>query len=144
MDRLLFLDFDGVLHTNEPPRDLRFASNLAPVVERLNLKVVITSTWREVYNLHAMVQKLGPLGRHVIGKTPVIATDELPERGGRQVEIEQWLRANAKPGHAWVALDDDEEHFRSSCTRVFLTDKRVGLTLEVAQSFEAWCRKTIG
>lgn len=144
MNRLLFLDFDGVLHTQDPPRDLRFAANLAPVVARLQLKVVIASTWREVYSLQAMAQRLGPLGAHVIGKTSIIPTDELPERGGRQVEIEQWLKSNATPAHPWVALDDDPENFRSSCTRVFLTDKRIGLTQEVAHAFEAWCRTTIG
>lgn len=139
MHRYLFLDFDGVLHTSEPPRDLRFAKHLAPIVAKLELKVVISSTWREVYSLQAMVEKLGDLGKHVVGKTPIWSTDELPEIGGRQVEIEAWLKKSSLAEAAWIALDDERDNYRASCKRVFITDKKVGLNSAVAKEFEAWC-----
>ncbi|MDE2615630.1 MAG: hypothetical protein KGL73_01260 [Burkholderiales bacterium] len=139
MNRYLFLDFDGVLHTSEPPRDLRFAKYLVPIVAELELQVVISSTWREVYSVQAMAQKLGDLGRFVIDKTPVWPSEDLPETGGRQKEIEAWLAESATSAAAWVALDDDRDNYRSSCNRAFITDKTVGLNAEMARQFARWC-----
>lgn len=141
--RYLFLDFDGVLHTSEPPRDLCFAKHLVPIVAELELEVVIASTWREVYSLQSMAQKLGDLGRFVIGKTPVCPSEDLPEIGGRQKEIEAWLAKNATPSASWVALDDNRDNYRTSCTRVFVTDKTVGLNAAVAEQFAQWCKSRI-
>lgn len=143
MDRFLFLDFDGVLHTNEPPRDLRFASHLTPIVAKHRLKVVISNTWREVYSLRFMVEKLGELGQYVVGSTPVIPSDELPEIGGRQLEIEAWLKKASAVQTPWLALDDDRDNYRPSCSRVYITDKRTGLTASVAHDFDSWCASTL-
>lgn len=135
------MDFDGVLHTGEPPRDLRFAKHLTPIVSKLDLKVVISSTWREAYSLQAITEKLGDLGKHVVGKTPIWPSDELPEIGGRQLEIEAWLKKASLLEVPWVAIDDDRDNYRASCNRVFITDKSVGLDAAVAREFEGWCAR---
>jgi hypothetical protein len=145
MDRYLFLDFDGVLHTNEPPRDLRFAKHLVPVATELELKVVISSTWREVYSVQAMAKQLGDLGKFVIGKTPVWnpPDGDLPDVGVRHREIEAWLEKNARLSTHWVALDDDADNYRRGCKQVFITDKKIGLDPKTAALFEDWCRKQL-
>jgi hypothetical protein len=141
--RYLFLDFDGVLHTDTPPRDLRHASHLLPIVARLELKIVVSSTWREAYPLQEIVGRLGALGRFVVGKTPVWSTleEDVPDVGVRQLEIEAWLQKKAAPATPWVALDDEADNFRPSCKRVFLTDRRVGLDAQAAAAFSDWCTK---
>ena len=141
--RYLFLDFDGVLHTDVPPRDLRYARHLLPIVARLELKIVVSSTWREVYALAELARQLGELGRFVVGKTPVWSAldEDAPDVGVRQREIEAWLEKKGLHDAHWVALDDDADNFRPSCTRVFLTDGSVGLDARAADAFSAWCDK---
>ena len=144
-NRYLFLDFDGVLHTDTPPRDLRYASHLVPIASRLDLKIVVSSTWREAYPLQDIVGQLGELGRFVVGKTPVWSTleDDVPDVGVRQREIEAWLEKKAVPAAPWVALDDEADNFRPGCRRVFLTDRRVGLDVRAAVAFNDWCTKLL-
>lgn len=141
MNRYLFLDFDGVLHTNAPPRDLRYARHLTPTVSRLDLKVVVSSTWREAYSLAELVKLLGDLGQFVVGKTPTWnpANGDLPPNGVRHREIEAWLARKASLEAPWAAIDDDAENFRLNCDRVFLTDKRVGLDANTTVLFDKWC-----
>jgi hypothetical protein len=142
MTRYLFLDFDGVLHTDVPPRDLRFAKYLVTVVSDLKLKVVISSTWREAYSLQEIIDQLGELGQFVVGKTPVWKPSDgnLPLVGVRQREIEAWLAKKAPATASWTAIDDDVDNFRAGCKTVFLTDPKVGLDAKAALAFDAWCR----
>lgn len=142
MGRYLFLDFDGVLHTDTPPRDLRYACHLVPIVSHLNLKVVVSSTWREAYSLHEVIQLLGELGQFVVGKTPVWKPPgNLPLIGVRHREIEAWLAKKASHTAPWVAIDDDADNFRRGCERVFFTDRKVGLDSQTTVVFDAWCKK---
>lgn len=135
---ILFLDFDGVLHTKSPPRDLRFAANLLPIVIRYEFEVVISSTWREVYSLQELKGKLGRLGSHVIDCTPLISDDDSSQTGKRQAEIEKWLEANFRSDRLWAAIDDDRDGFRPSCKRLFLVDGTQGFNQVFAHEFIRW------
>mgnify|MGYP001544465607 FL=1 len=141
MNKYLFLDIDGVLHPSTPPRDLRYIKNLAPTVARLELKVVVSSTWREAYSLTELTKLLGDLGHFVVGKTPTWnpPNGDLPAIGVRHREIEAWLVRKASLEAPWAAIDDDAENFRPNCTRVFLTDRTVGLDANTAILFDKWC-----
>lgn len=143
--RYLFLDFDGVLHTDSPPHNLRYAAHLVPIASELGLSVVVSSTWREGFSLPELVTALGELGRFVVGKTPVWKPTQTGSSmlGVRQREIEAWLTRKALLGAPWVAIDDDPANFRQGCDRVFLTDGKVGLDAKTAGVFNAWCRKLL-
>lgn len=143
MERYLFLDFDGVLHPSTPPRDFRYAQHLIPIVTNLGIKIVISSTWREVYSLQELIKLLGGLGQFVVGKTPLWAgvTGANTPIGIRQREIEAWLARKAPSNSSWAAIDDDAENFHKNCKRVFITDNAVGLDAGRAVQFDAWCKQ---
>jgi hypothetical protein len=68
--RVLFLDFDGVLHSAQGVYLPEFS--LVPLLEKSlessDCAVVISSTWREHYPLQVLRERLGPaLGTRVIG-----------------------------------------------------------------------------
>jgi len=109
MKRLLFLDFDGVLHPVFPRSDLppsesepfcympRFAEVLR---EFPDIEIVITSTWR----LHRGIEQLrqnfpADLRSRVVGVTPALVDDE--RFGGRQKEAIAWLD-EYRPGASWM------------------------------------------
>lgn len=145
--RYLFLDFDGVLHTDRPPFDLRFAANLCPIVVDLGLKVVISSTWREESDMPELMAKLGQLGQHVVGMTPVLDFEEIEAIGGlvgrREVEVRLWLNEHANPDADWVAIDDYAFLYFRECPRLFRTDSFEGLSATVANEFRLFANRVL-
>lgn len=100
--RVLFVDFDGVLHP-EGKDDLRHAWLLGGLVARADIRVVLSTNWRLSNSLGTLRGMLPgwELGRQVIGMTP-----ELPVAAGcRQREIEAWLTEN--PTERFAVLDDN-------------------------------------
>lgn len=116
--RYLFLDFDGVTHRFFPIQEsddegnahFAFVPKIANALNGLPfpVKIVISSTWRRTHSLDKLKEFLGPLGKMVVGATPVIR--EGNRKGGRLLEVRQWIEENA-PGAAWVALDDYPEMY---------------------------------
>jgi hypothetical protein len=121
-DRILFLDFDGVLNHTEhfaslPPDrtaadvdvdcesfDLACIARLNAIVDRTGCKVVISSTWRHEYtrsDLQGHLVRHGYAGK-VHGVTPV-----LPGKP-RGAEIAAWL--SERPAiEFFVILDDNSD-----------------------------------
>lgn len=138
---VLFLDFDGVLHpvggTQEPAREggrSRQRMVRLPLLEALlrepalqQVGVVISSTWRVVYNLAQLRSQFAPdLRERVIGLTPQL--DQLSTRHARHEEIAAWLTAHPQIC-AWVAVDDDLRGFPpSALPNLVATDPDTGLT----------------
>lgn len=123
--RVIFLDFDGVINSQrsfkkeaklnrrDPSRQVIVNQTLCPdATANLKLlmdqvpdaKVVISSTWRRIFDLDWLKQKLSSYGldsSRVIGITP--GTDQYDMRGA---EIQEWLDTN--PGVTnYVILDDN-------------------------------------
>lgn len=92
-----------------------------------DLRIVVSSTWREIYPVERLRSFFSPdLRARVIGSTPVL--DDYDSDYGRFEEIRSWLSKH--PGVSrWAALDDDIEGFpphQRKC--VVFTDPAVGLT----------------
>jgi hypothetical protein len=135
-DKVLFLDWDGVLNSHDwwhrrgprmgyrPGRDGEDDWDTDPVaVRRLNrildatgAKVVVSSTWRynrTVEQLQDTLKRRGFLGE-VIGVTPDLCRVPDSETGlylvkVRGVEIQAWLDENAQAGASIAILDDDAD-----------------------------------
>jgi len=139
---ILFLDFDGVLHSSrasEPlfvavPRLARWLDGWAGV------DVVISSSWREIHPQHELVEMLGPvIGGRVVGCTPMLArarmlawdrsigTGEAPAHL-RQREVLAWLASSWQPRRPWVALDDQAFLFKPGCGQLVLCKPHEGVT----------------
>lgn len=136
MDRILFLDVDGVLHPEGCGSDMEmcFALNFCEVIEKVDpqglLPIVLSSAWRFDGPLEMLrEQLLAPrLRRQMVGVTPDLheapsggwtSTGSIHQGGRRQREIERWMRTYA-PGGQWLAIDDRADGFEDNCPCLFL------------------------
>lgn len=136
--RLIFLDFDGVLHPLQPEVSQLERFCWLPTLEALvgsfpDVYIVVHSTWRYEYTEPELRQMLGSLGHRFVGCAP---------RAPRQQAIEMVLQANrGVRGH--LVLDDDPREFSGSTLNVVLLDPQRGLSDETAQSaIRNWLRST--
>jgi hypothetical protein len=130
MDKIIFLDFDGVLnsigtkdrvdHPLFPGHRVRGVDNFrVKLVSDLALetgaKIVISSTWREMYTLEWLREFLYSRGMdrrvEIIDFTPksyeTIGWGLQPRRGERGDDIQLWLEQNGNPP-CYLVLDDLE------------------------------------
>lgn len=151
--KILFLDFDGVLNheahfrlrgrqEKQMPKGLDqsrrismicpiAASNLQTLLEEVpHLKIVISSTWREVFSLDEIKQTLDHFGvdsSRVIGKTG----SHFGERRGYQrgTLIQDWLEDNGPFVDLKYAVLDDDDDMDAVRENFFRTSILDGLTL---------------
>ena len=139
MRKIIFLDFDGVLH----PDGVGMFSQL-PIFERFHsgmpeAEVVVSSTWREDHTLDQLRAFFSPALQHRIsGVTPSL--EDGYELGGRQKEIQSYLTSEdlSESNCAWVALDDIAMFFEDSCQNLVLTDSSKGFTEQEGERLFAW------
>jgi hypothetical protein len=110
--RILFVDFDGVLH----PISVACTKfcQLGLLAEFLrepcheDIQLVISSSWREAHSLAGLRDFFPPdLRDRIIDSTPVLEEFDSDYRRGE--EIEAWL--GERSVGFWCALDDDLEGF---------------------------------
>lgn len=147
--KVIFLDFDGVLNSaasflleDRKNKALRgpakknkvkinetlchvCTSNFQYILDKApDVKIVISSTWREIYKLEWLQDKLASYGidsSRVIDKTP----SSFRSRG---YEINQWLEDHPEV-KTFVILDDNEIGDRFTDKEIVETTWPVGLTL---------------
>lgn len=138
MDRILFLDFDGVLHPNLCSVEDRFQR--VPLLwdcllsMRMPVQIVISSSWRFHYSIdelraffpedlrHRVVATTGPA---IIGKY------------SRYREIQAYL-SKRKGAARWCALDDTGWEFPSNVPELLLCNGGTGMTPVEAVRLRAW------
>jgi hypothetical protein len=149
---ILFLDFDGVLHSEYIPgatpsqnKSLPEDFSQLPVFEAVmrefrNLRIVISSSWRQRYSLDELKAMFSEDIRHQI----IDVTPTLPRRseGHRQREIEAWMQRHAEGGE-WIALDDWPPLFDQDCSDVFFTETLVGLDVQAAEQLRHWIQEKL-
>ena len=138
--RVLFLDFDGVLHPEGSEVDLPFCR--LPLLEawlrrRTNVDVVVSSSWREAHPLHELRGFFAEdLRTRIVDVTPQLRRDEWPQVDlhapgeavhQRHIEVLRWLAGVGEP-RSWAALDDQADLYRPGTREVVLCDATVGLT----------------
>lgn len=157
----IFLDFDGVLNTEQWQRHCRAlgiprqdvygdvfdpgaVDNLAAILAAVpEAKVVITSSWK--WEGLGKMRRLWS-ERNLPGGLPDITPEVAPmlteedferiERGElpvqRGFEIKTYLEENGGEGSAYVILDDTAEFYPYQLPHFVCTDPRVGITAEDA------------
>lgn len=145
--KIIFLDIDGVMNSSESTRefhtyhiaDKRAVAALNHILRaNKDVKIVISSTWRELHTLDYIAGWLegnGVCRGRVHGSTPKINAQHGPlyiavDRGE---EITAWITGNAKGMTSYVVLDDDAWKMADHQSRFIDTDCRVGLTMDDAQ-----------
>lgn len=120
--RIIFLDVDGVLNsrrwfTETKQRQTRenaiaeidpsAAARVQALVNRTRARIVVSSTWRLLYQLHDLRRMFEHRGLHapLFDRTPPTVGDN--RRGD---DIQAWLDAHAALGiEGMVILDDDSD-----------------------------------
>lgn len=152
MDKLIFLDIDGVLNNfamsysdeyyklinNISTIRGRLSStnikNLNYITDKTGAKIVISSSWRVLSDLDEMRDILANAGvtGEIIGVTPELGSDTL--RGN---EIHRYIKDNYSVGDyqqklRYVILDDDSDILYWQRNNFFLCDFFCGLSPGVA------------
>ncbi|MFZ3001111.1 MAG: HAD domain-containing protein [Undibacterium umbellatum] len=131
---ILFLDFDGVLHS-EPCYDKAQLFSCLPRLEAVlrefpEVQIVISSTWRESRTISELKSFFSfDIGERIIGATPLwTEISAIVEIIGyqRHSEIEGWLRQSCEPWRDWVAIDDKPYLFKPFLKNLVKTNPNVG------------------
>lgn len=144
--RVLFLDFDGVLHAPKAiarakppltPREIlqgwpKTFEHL-PVLQKLleghqEIAVVVSSSWRLFLDDDELRELLEPISSWFA---------ESIQKGPRDVAIREWLRH--QPGIDYVILDDVAKFFPGDWQRLILCNSALGLSDPTVQTkLHAW------
>src|SRR5205809_682608 len=108
---ILFLDFDGVLRRSSAPR-YQLENRCREPFEALmreypDVRIVITSSWREAYSLAQIKGHFSAdIAGRILGVTPIAQ-----DRHGcyRHREVLAFLKRGNLESEPWVAVDDDPE-----------------------------------
>lgn len=131
--RLLFLDFDGVLHTTDavaiPELQFRHVGLLSGLLGPYpEVRIAISSNWTSSHDLESLKERLGGLGHRVVGS---IAGEHPRLSRFRQCET-MAARLNTP---SWIMIDDqvqivfgDEMGKPEMMRRVIFCDSTLGLT----------------
>lgn len=155
---IVFLDFDGVLHYFDPKRafsnkdNAHFAMNkfferaVVEIQKEIDIKIVISSSWREAYSLEELKSNFSnniqPL---IIDILPLLENtdyfrnqEKLPSYT-RELEASLWLKSHPEYIY-WIAVDDVKEIW-NTYSNVLILDK--GFNINVVNTFKSLCRKII-
>lgn len=135
LKKIVFLDFDGVLHPSHFPEGSEFSKipTLEELTSEYDFQIVISSSWRFHYSLAELKSKLGKkLGDIVIGTTGEACRSSL----ARFYEISEWLEFHHK--YDWRALDDSKFEFPSDCRNLILCDSRTGISQSQIAELTKW------
>lgn len=135
--KYLFMDFDGVLHGDNPQSNLfehseEFCSRLFPYKDKF--RIVVSSSWRETHDfdvvIHAFDSGKYSLMDIVVGVTPSLEDGKGYEDEGRYLEIKAYCEKQGINDSQWLAVDDTENFFPFDCPNLLLVDPFLGLSSE--------------
>lgn len=126
--KILFLDFDGVLHSRTPKSSgemFRGLSLLEKCLQELpDVGIVITSSWRSHPKdlEHAYSKFPTGIRDRVLGETPVFG-----DRKEREREILDWMATHRVSSNDVVILDDEADLFSNLNNRLVTVNGLFGI-----------------
>ncbi|MCV2419242.1 hypothetical protein LNV47_01395 [Paucibacter sp. DJ4R-1] len=133
--KLLFLDFDGVLHPAGGAPGTCMPFEWLPTLEELlepapDVFLAVHSSWREVHAMEYLKDFLGPLGSRVLGAVP---------HGPKSTAIQSFLKSNPAV-QDYRILDDSAAEFSSDLsTRLLACKPLMGIQDPAVQlKLKAW------
>jgi hypothetical protein len=153
--RVVFLDLDGVMNSNDyyvargprtPSNDVdefylnmidpSAVTTLNSLVEQHNFNVVISSTWRDSAIELKVLERSGFTGK-ILGRTPLYTemppmSHIKPKTYVRGHEIQQWINDNIERPHeysSYIIFDDDSDMLEDQMGNFIQIDFMKGLQL---------------
>jgi hypothetical protein len=127
--RILFLDFDGVLHPQHEShvQPFGYMDNFCAVLRAVDplgtACIVVSSSWRLLHTFDELRAYFPPdIAGRIIGITPFLLPVNPELKGSREREITAWIAEHA-PGADWLAVDDVALYFEDGCPHLFLVDE---------------------
>ena len=167
-DKIIFLDFDGVLNTEKhqkllldqniprsdkygPLFDTEAIGNLKKILDAVpDVKLVISSSWKfEGLNRMIEMWKSRNLPGAIAGITPDLYTidtddcDVLSRLVGKGNEVKQWLKDNASGIYQYVIFDDLPDFLPEQEPYLILTNPITGVTEQDAANAIRILRESI-
>jgi len=137
MKKILFLDFDGVLHPTSAriPNLFNRASLLNSIITNSHCSIVLSTSWRFIHSLADLCSLLPKqIASEVIDVTGAAHIGE----HARYQEILNYLaRFNSQP-YDWRALDDSFWEFPIGCNELIRCDPNTGLTNKEIITLKSW------
>lgn len=141
--KIIFLDFDGVLNSQEFFKRLREGKvktndkykcdldkskviMLNEIVKKTNAKIVISSFWRYIYKFETLQKILKKHGfkYKIYDVTPFGAMTD------RWKQIQEWIDSCKENIEDFIIIDDEKDHIGYLKNKLVLTDFSTGLTQE--------------
>ena len=127
-NKLIFLDIDGVLnHTAALSDGVELVADKIALLRRLvgntDANIVLSSSWRVLYNMEQLTAMFAVLG---FIKIPIVAATPSLDNKPRGYEIRQWL-ADKAPFADYLILDDDLDMLDSQLPYLVHTNMHCGL-----------------
>jgi hypothetical protein len=135
MNKLLFLDFDGVLHpthfAGEDPFNRVYL--LKDSLTSSDLGIVISSSWRFTHSIEKLQKILpGSISNLIIGTTGAPVVGAHP----RFKEIQAYLHNSGALD--WRALDDSYWEFPTPCPELIRCNPNTGISEKQIQELNQW------
>jgi hypothetical protein len=134
-EKLLFLDFDGVLHPTHFAGESPFsrAHLLEETLAQFAPKIVVSSSWRFTHSLEKLQKALPTaIGQLIIGATSSAIIGKHP----RFQEIQNYLGGYGPVD--WRALDDSYWEFPSPCPKLIRCNPNTGITDRQILELNQW------
>jgi len=134
IDKIIFLDFDGVITNCESSFKLNpdKLALLGKIIDVTDCSLVISSTWRS-HDVKTTIEELSdPLSYYNNGIVfpfcdRIVGVTDITGHAKRGLEIAKWIKDNHFTGR-YVILDDVNEMLKEQQPHLVLTDIWEGLT----------------
>lgn len=141
MNKILFLDIDGVLHSSSEKDPSKYFSQISYLSDGLSLNtcnIIISSSWR----FHLSLDELRSYFPNSIKNLIVDVTgDPYIGKYSRYNEILSYLKFIDKPFIRWIALDDSVIEFPKKCENLIECNPNTGLELNEVKKLKEWLSK---
>ena len=136
--KLLFLDFDGVMHsTNDQSVFFEKADLLKKALIDTPVEIIISSSWRFQFNLNQL-KKFFP--REIQDKVVGVTGDPVIGKFPRYNEILNYLKFINQTLCDWRALDDFHLEFPKECENLILCSSNTGLQQKQITALKKWLK----
>jgi hypothetical protein len=138
MKKLLFLDFDGVLHSTTSSEEQLFnkLGLLVDILQENPCPIIISSSWRFHHDLPRLKAYLQPISKLITGTTGEPFVGHFP----RYNEIKAYLNQH-EPFADWRALDDSFLEFPKPCPELILCHPKTGFDEPQKSTLLNWLKR---